>query len=103
MSKTIGRNTNTTDEATVSNAVTLNTLTSVTVANVNASRIVFIISNPGNLDIWVKLQAASVDNDIKGILVPKKTRWEMPTDNIYTGEISAIAPIDNPEVYITEY
>jgi len=103
MALTIGRNTNTNDTATLSSAVALNATTSTTVAVSLSERIVFTFSNPGNKDVWLKLQAASVDNDMKGIFIPRNGYWEMPTDNIYTGEISAIAVSGTPSVHITEY
>jgi len=103
MAKTIGRNTNTTDVATLSSAIALNSTTSVKVADALPDRINFTISNPENKDVWLKFQAASVDNDKKGIFVPKNAFYEMPTDNIYTGEISAIAVSGTPSVYVTEY
>lgn len=103
MAKTIGRNTNLTDVATLSDAIALNTMTSTTIATANANRIVFIVSNPSNMDIWLKLQAANVDNVKKGIFITKGTVWTMPTDNIYTGEISAIGNLVSLNVYVTEY
>jgi len=102
MAKTIGRNLNVTDTATLSNAIGLNSTTSTKIADALSNRIVFILSNPSTKNIWVKLQAASVDNDKKGIFIPRNGYWEMPTDNIYTGEISAIADNGAPNVYVTE-
>jgi len=103
MPKIIGRNTNQNDTAVLSNAIVLNNTTSIKVADALNTRINFSFSNNSNKDVWLKLQAASIDNDKKGIFVPRNGYWEMTPDNIYTGEISAIANSGNPSVYITEY
>lgn len=92
-----------TDTAIVSSGITLNTATSTTVAADNKFRLEFYLSNDNNQEIWLKLQPASVDNDEKGILLPRNSTYEMPTENVYTGEISAIAKTGNPIVFITEY
>jgi len=108
MSQTIGRNRNVNDTATISDAITLNNTTSTVIAVANPNRTFFYVTNNGAADaIWIKLQAASVDNDAKGIWIQKKevseSFWQMPDDNIYTGEISAIAESNNPEIFVTEY
>ena len=103
MAKEIGRNTNTTDESTLSDAIACNATTSTTIQAANEDRIFFAASNPGNKDGWIKLQAASVDNDKKGIFLPRNGYWEMPTDNFYTGEISFIAVSGTPDINTTEY
>ena len=103
MAKSIGRNTNTTDSASLSDAIALNALTSTKIADANDKRIFFCISNDSNVDIMLKLQGASLDNDKKGIVVYRKGYWEMPVDNIETGEISAIAKNGNPNIFTTEY
>ena len=101
--KTIGANLNITDVATLSSAISLNTSTSVLVQASNIDRIYFSISSPDSHAIWLKLQAASVDNDKKGIYIPKNGFWEMQPDDKYTGEICAIADTGTPSVYTTEY
>ena len=59
--------------------------------------------------MWIKLQPTGTDNDKKGIILSKRTdgigdnSWESGDDNIYTGEICAIADSDSPKVYVTEY
>ena len=108
MAKNIGANINITDEATISGAIALNATTSTVIAAANPNRIFFYVTNNGSSDaVWIKLQAATTDNDKKGIWIEKKevaeSFWQMPTDNIYTGEISAIANTNGPNVYITEY
>jgi len=78
------RTTNTNDTASIPNAITLNATTSIKLSDACSDcRIFFAISNNSSQDIWLKLQAASVDNDKKGIFIPKKSYWEMPTDNVY--------------------
>ena len=104
----IGRTQNTNDEANIPSSITLNATTSTKIADANTRRIFFHVNNNTASDaIWIKLQAASVDNDKKGIYLQKKDlpdgRWQMPPDNIYTGEISAIADSGTPDVFVTEY
>ena len=56
-------------------------------------------------DVFVKLQAASVDDDSKGIMLSNGLTWEMPTDAIYTGEVSCIKDGVGPSatIFVTEY
>ncbi len=108
MAKRIGRNINTDDEATVSSGITLNSTTSTVISVADPNRLFFFVDNNfSDKASWIKLQAASVDNDKKGIFLNEKekgkTSWAMPPDNIYTGEISAIADSGNPIIYVTEY
>jgi len=98
-----GSNRNTNDTATISAAVALNSSTSTTIVSASADRIMVIIYNNGPSDVWLKLQAASVDDLKKGIRLPTRAVYEMPTDNVYTGEISAIALANSPDIYVTEY
>ena len=62
---------NTNNTATVSSAIALNATTTTTVAVANVNRIFFRLSNASNQSIFLKLQAASVDNDLKGIFIDK--------------------------------
>ena len=106
--KTIGRTQNTSDSASVNDGIALNGSTSVVIADANPKRIFFEVNNNfSDKAVWIKLQPADDDNDKKGIFLNEKekgrTHWEMPPDNIYTGEISAIADSSNPTVYVTEY
>jgi len=103
MVKSVGRNTNVTDTATLPAAITLNATTSVLIASANPDRIAFIFSNPANQDVWLKFQPTTTDDDKKGIIIMKGTVWDMSPDNIYTGEICAIAASDGPAVTYTEY
>lgn len=102
------RTINSNDTATVGSGVALNASTSVKIADANPNRIYLYITNDGATDaVWIKLQATGDDNDKKGIFLNKKGTspnvWEMPTDNIYTGEICAIADANTPSAYVTEY
>lgn len=93
----------------ISDAITLNDSTSTKIADVRIKstgrpdRIFFAVSNPSNKEVWLKLQPTATDDDKKGIHMPPQSYWEMPTDNIYKGEISAIAKSGSPDVYVTEY
>ena len=115
MSERIERTRNTNDEATLSDAITLNDATSVKIADADSRRIFFhICLEDGTTDkaVFIKLQAAIVDDDKKGICIIRRMSgndnllimdWTMPTDNIYTGEISAIS-VDGPiNIYVTKY
>lgn len=98
----LGRNVNTNTDAVLSN-VALNATTSTTIKIANDARRFFAVSNNSTKDVWLKLQAAAVDDDKKGIFMPKGSYWEMPPDNVYIGEISAIADNGSPTIFITEY
>jgi hypothetical protein len=104
MVQSTGRNANKNDTATMSDAIVINKTTSTTLSVANADRTYLLICNTSSKKVWVKLQAASVDNDKKGIFLKKETFWEMVTDNVYTGEVSAIGDNDdNLDIYVTEY
>ncbi len=108
MAKNVGRNINISDTATLSSAITLNSTTSVKISDsvdisIAPARTVFTVSNPSSKQIWIKFEAASVDNDKKGIAVYPRTVYEMPIDDVYTGEISAIADSGTPDIYVTQY
>lgn len=103
MTRKIGRTRNFNDTAIVSPAISLNSTTSTKIADSDENRIFFAIVNDTSRDVWLKLQAAAVDNILKGILLHKNSYWEMSPDNIYTGEISAISVTGTPDVFVTEY
>lgn len=108
MAQNIGRNINVNDTAVVSAPIALNTTTSVKISDANTARTVFDVNNNNaSHGWWLKLQAAGIDNVKKGIYITNKNGsrpfWSMPRDNIYTGEISAIADTDTPEAFVTEY
>ena len=111
------RTINTNDEADVKDGVTLNATTSVKIVDANDNRISFRVSIKGealtNKSIMIKYQPALTDNSVeKGIWIGTilmgndvvfKIEHAMDKDNIYTGEICAIAVSGNPIVYVTEY
>ena len=109
------RTQNTNDVATLSSAIALNAATSTLIAAANPDRIFFSINMDCDLTtrcVFIKLQAASVDNDVKGILLQRdfsgndaayRAYWEMPSDTVYTGEISAITASATTDIFVTEY
>ena len=103
-----GRNVNTNTDAVVS-TVPLNSTTSVVIAAANPDRTFFHVNSDGSgdKDCWIRLYASSVDNLKQGFYLYETDKginsWEMPPDNIYTGEISAIAEATPVTLNITEY
>jgi len=100
--KTVGRTTNKTDTATVGAGIALNASTSTTALSLNKDRTYIALTVDGG-DVWIKLQAASADNLKKGTRLCDGQTYELPPDNIYTGEISAIAVSGTPDIYPTEF
>ena len=108
MARVFGRNKNVNDTANVFDPVTIGSSVSVVVLPANPDRMyVQINNNDSDRDCWIKLQPASQDNDKKGIFMHRRgggnDTWQMPTDNIYTGEISAISEGGSSDIYVTEY
>lgn len=115
MSRVIGRNRNTCEEVEQIEDYSLNATTATKIADANPDRIFFNVNingSAGDVSIFIKLQAASVDNDKCGIWIGRlldedgsyfNVEWEMPPDNIYTGEISAIMSSGTHTVHVTEY
>jgi len=97
----VTREDTTSSSATISSAISVDSVTSTTLLTANEDRI-YIAITAREACIWLKLQAASVDNDKKGILIPKNFTYEFPTGFFYTGEISGIADADTAMVYTTE-
>jgi len=97
------RNFNQKSSATLSSGITVNT-TSVVAKVANTDRRYLTISVETN-DIFIKLQTAATDNDSKGIRLEQDDTWTMPTDAIYTGEVSCIKDGAGPSatIYVTEY
>ena len=99
----LGRNRNTTEDAN-SNTIALNNTTSTKIADANVNRIFLRVDNTSvGITIYIKLQKTSTDDVVEGIIVLGGKFWEMPSDNIYTGEISGIASANSPEITVTEY
>jgi len=96
------RDATTSSSATLSSAISIDDATSSTLVATNANR-KYVAITVRLKDTWVKLQAASVDNDKKGIYVAEDHTYELPTDNIYTGEISGIGDQGDADIYVTEY
>ena len=92
MAKTRGKNRNTSDTSSVS-VISISGTVSTKIKDSGGVFCFFSVSNIGNKAVKIKLQAASVDNLYVGtVIVPKDGGyWEMLVDNLYTGEISAIA------------
>lgn len=97
------RNFNQKSATTLSSGITVST-TSVTAQAANTDRRYLAISATGN-DVFVKLQAASDDDDSKGEMLPDGETWRMPTEAIYTGEVSCIKDGVGPDatIFVTEY
>lgn len=98
-------NTNTTSTVT---SVAINSTTAVTLCAVNFNRLFFHADNDDNaIGFWLRLYPAAQDTIKHGIFVSGKNGanpfWEMPTQDKYTGEISAISVSGNHTAYITEY
>ncbi|MCK5216597.1 MAG: hypothetical protein KAJ93_02350 [Methanosarcinales archaeon] len=96
------------DSANVPEPILLNSSTSTVIAEANPDRKYFHVSSSGTPnEVWIKLQPASVDDDKKGIFLVASVggdgSWEMPSNSIYTGEISAIAGSNGPTVSVTEF
>ncbi len=110
MTKLIGRTVNRNDEAD-SDSIALNATTATKIADADPERIFFHVSIDGsgnNTSVFIKLQAAGVDNDKEGIWIGSmgqyfKTCWEMQPDNMYTGEISAIMQSGTHTIIVTQY
>lgn len=114
MPSMIGRNTNTNDVATVK-SYTLNSVTAITIALPNTSRIHFSVCLDFGItdeDVAIRLYPAATDDLPKGEFLTRRTAsndalfrpsWTMTPDNIYTGEISAITTSGLMVVHVTEY
>ena len=99
---------NDSESAIISAAIPVTNQATVKIADANPDRKFFHVhANGDSKPVWIKLQSANTDNDKKGIWVERKAGvnpfWQMPPDNIYTGEISAIADSIGVDVFVTEY
>lgn len=79
----------TTGATTLGSGIALSNTVSTTILAANSNRNYIAISVRTN-DVWIKLQAASVDNNKKGIFLSKDFTYELHPKVVYTGEISAI-------------
>jgi len=88
----------------ISPAIPLNANTSTKIADGDDQRSFFTVhNNDATNGVWIKTQAASVDDDKKGIFRGPGKSWTMPDMATYIGEVSAIADAGTPDVYVTEY
>lgn len=97
------RNTNDVAAITDENEITVNV--AVLAASANPDRMYFAITTLVR-GAFVRFIPTATDNAIrKGIPLVAGLTYEMPTDNIYTGEISIINKKNNekPIFYVTEY
>ena len=105
VNKTIGRNTNQSDIAEVSDEIKITVNTAVTIAPIDKDRIYFAVSVRSK-DAYIRFMPATTQpSERKGIYLKKDQIYEMPTDNIYTGEISIINKKNNekPEYSVTTF
>ena len=101
----IGRNINTHDTATVADEVEITVNTAVTAVSSNAARL-YVAITILDKDAFIRLIPAATDASTrKGIFLKKNETYELPADNIYTGEISIINKKNNekPTYYVTEF
>lgn len=93
--------------AILSDTIVLNDAASSVISVSNSSRKYFhVCNNDSQKGAWVKLQAASVDNDMKGIFLEAKGNKNSHfflDASIYTGEISAIADTGTPQLTVTTF
>lgn len=100
-----GRTFNTNDVAVVENEVEVTVNTAVTMLPANEKRL-YVAITILDKDAFIRFMPASTDpSDRKGIFIKKNTTYEMPTDNVYTGEVSIINKKNNekPTFYTTEF
>jgi hypothetical protein len=114
MAAMIGRNVNSNDTANVK-VIEVNSVTATTIAIENADRMSFnacLSPNLIDLNIIIRYYPAAQDNILRGDVLTRVTAGNnnlfrpthnMDTDNIYTGEISAISVNGTHDLYITEY
>ena len=101
--KKLGKNQNMSDLGGTPVTVALNSSTTVKILDANPDRVGYELTNNSSHDVWIKRQAASVDNIVTGnAYVFKRSFYESPTDYIYTGEVSAIAVSGSPSVTVSE-
>jgi len=107
MAKTIGTNLNFTDISQDDSGVLLNSNTATKIVDAIALPDQLFtnltISNPSSQDVWIKFQAATVDNDKKGKILFKRSTYERPPLDVYHGEISAIAVNGSPTIFVSQY
>lgn len=110
MTRSIGRNVNTTDEPDVVDPQAVGDTTAVKIADANPDRMGFTVNNgvEPSKAVWIREIPASVDATTKkGRILHEVGKgigtWNMEEHKIYTGEISAISESGTNDVYVTEY
>ncbi len=85
--------------------IALNSSTKTKILDANVDRIMAIIRNSNCETVYICLQPATdvATNKIYEFLGGTVTHYELPTDNIYTGEISAISETGTPTIQVGEY
>jgi len=104
MTQMIGKNENVNAaSAVLGGGISAGTGTSVALVTLTKEDSILILTNDSNQDAWIKMQAASVDNDQKGFILYKGTTTELNLDasTRYVGEISIIAANGNTKVHTT--
>ena len=102
MTQRVGKSTNFNDSPIINAGVTINASTSTALLTLTQQDSLLILTNDGNQDAWVKMQAASVDNNKRGFLLYKGTTTELVLDFVRTNvEVSAIARNGNTDIYTT--
>lgn len=108
INKKIGQTTAHTDTAelispgiSVGNLISVKILDREIVAEGQNPTRMLIAINVQSKDTWIKFQPAAMDNDKKGILLQKGETLILEVENMYFGEISAIADLATSDVYVT--
>lgn len=109
MTRKIGRTRSFNDTATIGSSIVATSGAEVTLATSNPNRLFFGVSVDNDIypeqfqKVWIKLQSSGTDTINKGIMLSPGGYWEMPVDNIYTGEISAMSQKKDINLYTNEY
>jgi len=101
MAKRIGSGFNVTDASTNTtisvDSMTAATLLAADTAGLQSQQIRVWITNNGNLPLWVRFRAASLDNIKDGLLVqPGEAKIVSGNGSLYVGEISGIFDAGGP-------
>ena len=104
MGKMLGKNRNSNDTAVLGAGIPMNAATSTTIVTLVRTDSMMIMTNDGNQDLFVKLQAASVDNDKKGFILFKGTTSTLDLEAVtFVGEVSGITKNGLTTIYTTVF
>ena len=104
MAVMIGQNINTNDSASMPSGIAVNSSTSTTLITTTDKTMRVSMTNDGNQDVFLKFQAASLDNNKQSIILHKGTSTDVVlAPNIFVGEISAIARAGNTTIFVMSY